>query len=99
MKMQEMEPGVLVLDAGERGIPEKQNEQVQDAARMHFFGNKEGLVEDQGKNGHGFFLGGNSLHSFHIASVRKGIWVVANREMLPEQTRPLARKFLKMFCH
>lgn len=35
------------------------------------------------------------LHSYHVAAVKKGIWVVSKKEMSEDETRPIATAYHK----
>jgi len=44
---------------------------------------------------HGFFLAGNALSKYHVASVMEGMYVISRQPMTPKQTRSMVKKYIK----
>lgn len=51
--------------------------------------------------GNGFFLAGNMINYYHVASVCHGLVTASfDKEMTPSQTRPIVREYLERTkCH
>lgn len=59
--------------------------------------NQPSIVEDSGggPGDHGFYLRGDRLFYYHVASVRRGFYVASTTPMMPSQTRPLVEAYLR----
>ncbi|MCK5611059.1 hypothetical protein KAR91_54805 [Candidatus Pacearchaeota archaeon] len=80
----------IVIDG--RKLTQKQ---VIDKA-MKILGVQE-IEEDFGPepDDHGFFLAGNALSKYHVASVMEGMYVISHQSMTPEQTQVMVKKYIK----
>ncbi len=70
----------------------EQHREVRRTANAHFWESEDGMIDD----GYGKFFGNNLLNVYHIGSVKKGIWIVSLKQMRPDQTRPIAAKYLNV---
>ncbi len=67
---------------------------IRTVANKHFFGTTNPTEEDNSKAGHGYFLRGNLVNYYEIKSVRDGIVVASLDKLGPEETKPIAKKYL-----
>ena len=72
----------------------KSKEDIQNLA-IKVLLNGKATIEDHHKNGdHGIFLAYSLINYYNVKSACDGIIVASMNRLTPEQTRPIARKFL-----
>ncbi len=72
-------------------------DKVRKIANKHFFGTETGRIEDGDPKSmeHGIFLGANMIKYYDVKSIAPGIIVASLKELTPQETRPLARKYME----
>ncbi len=63
---------------------------VRGIANRHFWGSTSGMVKETG----GTLLGNGFINTYHVASVKRGLWVASLSELSPDDTRPIAQAVL-----